>query len=181
MYTFRIFTLLLLLGAVYGFVIKRSDTPTDTSDPFGLGAVEAQVDVIVYLAKNFEKNSSFKHPVLVAIAEQKLEYLLDSSVTRCLTFSGTYSSVQSQQLLVRVKRIVSKLEISLAVFIDLKQEFGVYLGIKLLIERIYKLIEITDNATACFSGHVHADSSSTLKDLQVAIHTIFDHALEKLK
>jgi hypothetical protein len=181
MYPFRIYTLLLLLGAVYGFVIKRSDNPIDTTDSFGLDAVEKQVDVIVYLATNFEKNSRFKHPMLVAVAEQKLEYLLDSSITRCLTYSGTYSSIQSQQLLARVQRIVSKLEISLAVFIDLQQEFGIYLGVKLLIERIYKLIEITDNATACFSGHVHADSSDTLEQLQVAIHAVFDHALAKLK
>ena len=182
MHPLRIFTLLLLLGAVYGFVIKRSDDDSVVeSNSFGLDDVEKQVDVIVYLATNFKKNSSFKHPMLVAVAEQKLEYLLDISVTRCLTFSGTYSSMQSQQLLARVQRIVSKLEISLDVFIELKQEFQTYIGIKLFIERIYKLIEITDNATSCFSAHVHRDSGSTLKTLQVSIHAIFDNALAKLK
>lgn len=182
MYPLRIFTLLLLLGAVYGSVIKRSDDdPAAGSSSLGLEDVEKQVDVIVNLAANFKKNSSFKHPVLVAVAEQKLEYLLDASVTHCLTSPGTYSSIQSQQLLTRVQRLVSKLETSLDVFIELEQAFQAYIGVKLFIERIYKLIEITDNATSCFSAHVHADSASTLKTLQASIHAIFDNALAKLQ
>ncbi|KAH8555995.1 hypothetical protein BGW37DRAFT_543806 [Umbelopsis sp. PMI_123] len=160
---------------------QENDKPTKTYDPLGLDTVEQQVDAIVSLVVNFEKNSKYNHPLLVVVAEQKLEYLMENTMSRCQELSSTYSSTQSHELLARAHRIVTKLQLSLSIFIDLKQEFRIFLAVKLLIERIYKLKDITDRGASCFGEHIDANYARILSELQRAIHEIFDQALAKLK